>query len=832
MDGFITRLTRAGLRHPWRFLACALALSGVSIWLASSLEIRSSFEELLPSDLPSVRNVKELMRRVGGDGTVLVSVEVLDGGSLASAEAMAPVLAGDFQAMGRDTVRAVEWNLNPVEAYYQAHWPMFLSVDQLQQGYAALDQEVEKRKRSALSLDLGLDEPAPDAGAAAPAADGGLAALMSPGAPTPRERIAARFAKHRDGLFIHPDGRSLTILVRPTGTSLGVHEARKLLDAMHAIIDRHRDELAAKRLRVGLGGTFPLFVAEYEAIIHDVGSTAALCVSLVLVALLLFFRDLRSTFSVGAAALLAVAVTFGVTRLVIGYLNTQTAFLGSIVVGNGINYGLIYLARVRQLRRAGVPLEPAVIEGANVAAHATLLASAASSVSFGMLILAANRGFRHFGFIGGVGMLLCWCFTFALLPPLLALCERVRPVRPAKSARPALRIAPGWMRALFAHPKRIVWVFGVLMAVAVALFVRQLPVAIETNVQHLTNKLEGPATARLQRDNHRANEALGESSAGAIALLPSREAADAFCDVVDHRTETEPRYAKVIESCDTLSSVLPMHQDEKLALIHKLHDRLTEAVLEALPKREAAKLREVKRELGAQRRIEVADVPPNLIDHFRERDGSLGRLAVVTARADAKLELAPNLEAFAEGVRNVPVQGRTYDATGENVVFADLIQNIETEGPLTTVGSLVGVCILVAVFFRRLRSSLEVLIALIGGVLLMGGAAAALKLKINFFNFIVFPITFGIAVDYGANVVGRIRDRGGRVLDALAEVGPAVALCSCTSMIGYGSLVTALNRALQSFGWYALVGEVTSIATALVLLPAMALLVNPGKDAR
>jgi predicted RND superfamily exporter protein len=97
-------------------------------------------------------------------------------------------------------------------------------------------------------------------------------------------------------------------------------------------------------------------------------------------------------------------------------------------------------------------------------------------------------------------------------------------------------------------------------------------------------------------------------------------------------------------------------------------------------------------------------------------------------------------------------------------------------------------------------------------------------LKINFFNFIVFPITFGIAVDYGANVVARVRERRGDVLLSLSEVGPAVALCSWTSIVGYGSLLFSLNRALRSFGWYAMAGEVTTISTALILLPALLLL--------
>src|SRR5204863_9747277 len=149
---------------------------------------------------------------------------------------------------------------------------------------------------------------------------------------------------------------------------------------------------------------------------------------------------------------------------------------------------------------------------------------------------------------------------------------------------------------------------------------------------------------------------------------------------------------------------------------------------------------------------------------------------------------------------------------------------IEVEGPRTTLLSFTGVLLLVFVFFRNLRTSLEVVGALTVGVVLMCGAAAAIGLKINFFNFIVFPITFGIAVDYGANVAARVKERGGDVICSLAEVGPAVALCSWTSIVGYGTLLYSLNRALRSFGWYAMVGEVTTIITALVLLPALLLL--------
>src|SRR6266852_3071655 len=733
----MARLTAFSIAHPFLTLSGAAALAAVSIWLASGLEIRSSFQELLPSDLPSVRLIQELVKRVGGDGTVFVNVESLDGPQgLPACEAFDPKLAQEFLALGPDQIRAVDWNVKRIEAWYEEHWPLFVPLEDLQRARDAIREEIRRRTIEANPLAAQLDDE--DPAAAKPPGGDPATDWLDPKKPLPREQVRQRFARYVDGFYVHPNHRSLTIVVRPTGTSLGVAEARALLDRMQKVVDRHAAELQAAHLRVGFAGSFPLFVAEYEAIINDVKNTALLVTTLVLLSILAFFRDVRSTLSLGLAVLTAVAVTFGLTRLTIGYLNTQTAFLGAIVLGNGINYGLIYLARVKQLRRRGIELLPACVEGAQSTAEATLLASAATSVSFGTLIIAANRGFRHFGIIGGMGMLLCWLGT-----------------------------------------------------------------------------------------------SLGSSTASVLALLDSWPEADEFCEVIRKRAQ-QPEYSRLIESCNTLSIVVPRpeQQQQKLAAIREIVAELNERVLSRLSADLRPRVEEVRAQLSAQRPVTVEEAPPTLIDKFRERDGSVGKLAQVVARPDAKLELAPNLEAFVSGVRNVPVDGKRVDATGENVIFADLLTDIDKEGPRTTVLSFAGVFLLVIVFFRNVRTSVEVLGSLTVGVALMSGVAALLHLKINFFNFIVYPITFGIAVDYGANVAARVRDRGGRVLEALAEVGPAVALCSWTSIIGYGSLLISANRALRSFGEYAMIGEVTTILTALVLLPALLIIAERERARR
>jgi predicted RND superfamily exporter protein len=818
----IARVTTLTIAHPFITVTIAALVAAVSIWLASGLEIRSSFQELLPSDLPSVRLIQEMVKRVGGDGTVFVNVEALNGPQdLPKAETLAPKLASDFLAMGPDQIRAVDWNVRRIAAWYEDHWPMFVPVEDLRRAREAIRQEINKANPLVVQLD---DEDEPTA---KPAGDEDPAtAWLDPKKPLPREQVQQRFERYVDGFYVHPDHRSLTIVVRPTGTSLGVKEARALINRMHKLVDRHAQEIQANHLRVGFAGSFPLFVAEYEAIINDVKDTALLCVSLVLLSILLFFRDVRSTLCLGVAVLTAVAVTFGLTRLTIGYLNTQTAFLGAIVLGNGINYGLIYLARVHQLRQGGVALLPACVEGATSTAEATLLASAATSVSFATLIIAANRGFRHFGIIGGMGMLLCWLGTFLLVPALLAIYERLRgaPRQKPGVAEEGRALMPT-LRRFFARPTIVAAVFGFATVVALVAFLRDLPDAMERNLENLSNEIKGNAT--LLRDHDRAGTSLGTSTASVLALLDSWPEADEFCDVIRRRA-LQPRYAKLIDSCNTMSMVVPrpQQQTERLAAIHDLVSELSGRILAHVPADRRGRIEQVRAQLAAQKPVTVEQAPPNLVDKFREKDGSVGKLAQVVARSDAKLELGPNLEAFVKAVRDVPVNGRRVDATGENVIFADLLTDIDTEGPRTTLLSFTGVFLLVIFFFRHVRTSVEVLGSLTVGVALMSGVAALLHLKINFFNFIVYPITFGIAVDYGANVAARVRERGGRVLDALAEVGPAVALCSWTSIIGYGSLLISLNRALRSFGQYAMIGEVTTILTALVLLPALLIIAH------
>jgi predicted exporter len=58
---------------------------------------------------------------------------------------------------------------------------------------------------------------------------------------------------------------------------------------------------------------------------------------------------------------------------------------------------------------------------------------------------------------------------------------------------------------------------------------------------------------------------------------------------------------------------------------------------------------------------------------------------------------------------------------------------------------------------------------------------------------------------------------------AIGTTGAAVALCSWTTIVGYGLLLAASNRALRGFGMVAVLGEICGLAAALLALPAVIL---------
>lgn len=220
------------------------------------------------------------------------------------------------------------------------------------------------------------------------------------------------------------------------------------------------------------------------------------------------------------------------------------------------------------------------------------------------------------------------------------------------------------------------------------------------------------------------------------------------------------------------------------------------------------------------RTLGEADLPPLLRERFTESNGRFGTAVFVDidpqlsrSRGEQLLRIADLLE----GVREP--SGEVVPNASRATVFAEMIRSMTHDAPRTVCVAFLVVVVVAVLATGGFLPVMAVLCSLLLAVWITLGSAALAGVRLNFLNFVALPLTFGIGVEYAINFCDRMRALGD-IRKSLESVGGAIAACSLTTMLGYGTLLFGDNLALRSFGKYAVIGELSCLTTALVVLPA------------
>jgi predicted RND superfamily exporter protein len=297
----------------------------------------------------------------------------------------------------------------------------------------------------------------------------------------------------------------------------------------------------------------------------------------------------------------------------------------------------------------------------------------------------------------------------------------------------------------------------------------------------------------------------------------------------------------LIATVQSARSLLPESRFAAVEEAKKLKDALTPKLKSQLSP-EDRKLVDKALSTRALTPLEQNDLPSTLVAGMREKDGRIGRSVLVYPKLGGGTWDAQRIESFADDVREAAnAQAGNIDVAGTVLLSSDIARALRSDGPRAALLSLIAVLGICLVAFRpraRLdagtgfhRRAWALALAAVGslfvGVLMMLGALAWAGARLNFSNFVALPITFGIAADYSINILKRYQAEGKLELRRVfVGTGGAVALCSATTIIGFGSLLVAQNRALFSFGVFAVAGEFACLITAVVVLPAVLLLIE------
>jgi predicted RND superfamily exporter protein len=800
------RWARWTTRRRRPILVASFLAGAAALLLAARLPLRGDLSYLLPPETQSVRDLHTLEARAQVFGTIIVAIESADPGKRLAA---AHLVRERAAALPADEVIGVDDDRATRDRFAWAHRYLLAQTDDLR----AVRDELREHKARLNPLYVALDD---DDGAAA----------RTPGSTRPlgdrlrdlqRTLEAARAGAEHPAPLVSRDGTLQIVVVRTRFASDEVSRNASALAAVERAAEEAR-QLGAGAVRVGVAGDVVNAAAEHRALLGSMFQATLFTIVIVAVGMLLFFSSAGGVLALLAALGLGAVTTFAFARLTIGHLNLATAFLAPIVVGNGINFGIILLARYLEERRRHGPEDATTALGAAVGGSfgGTLAAALTASVSYAALLATDFRGFRHFGVIGGVGILFCWAATFLVLPAALAALE----ARGLARGRSPERLGGGLARLV---PRRRA---AVVLAAAVTLggsgfgawrYLKGHP--FEDDFKHLRSS--GRDIAETQRWNDKIDAAFGHGISGTTVIaLPSRARAREVAERLRAADRAKAPGERLFSSISTLDDLVPPDQDDKLALLADIRGLLTKSTLATLAEadREAARALRPPAQVD---RISDADVPPELGWPFTERDGTRGRLIVATRGSGFDLWRTEDLDRFVDTFRGLGL-GADAVVGGNAFVQHDIVCSIYRDGPRATLVAAAGAALIVLLVLGVTRQAAVTLLCGASGVLMLLTAANLLGIRINFLDFVALPITIGIGIDYSVNIAARHRAQGpGSAGAILTATGPAVALCSYTTVVGYASLLFSANQGIRSFGFAALIGELTCVGAAVTLAPAL-----------
>jgi hypothetical protein len=430
------------------------------------------------------------------------------------------------------------------------------------------------------------------------------------------------------------------------------------------------------------------------------------------------------------------------------------------------------------------------------------------------------------------------------MPPLLVLFERLSPID-MRTVKPGLY---GKLQQIVNHgipfgapfawvskhvPPKVVALSGIILSfgciLAASKYIAHDP------IEYDLGKMESDSSA-IQSSASRFGKGLtrvtGRTGQDGMAIMTERvdQVKPLLAELEKRRLAggNPPPFEKVVSIYD----LIPDQQTEKIELLNKIRARL-ERVHE-LGKLSDADWKDIEPYLPAKDIVPfgIAELPERVARPFTERDGTRGRIVYVVPTEGMSVRNLHYLLKWANSYRIVELpSGEVIHGSGRAVIFADMLSAVLTEGPKAVVFAGIMTCFVVIVTFRRTKKgwrSIALVLSGLGiGLALMGGALWWMGIKVNFLNFIAFPITLGIGVDYSINMVHRWRIEGiGRLPVIVRETGGAIILCSLTTILGYAALMRSINPAVRSFGLVAAIGEFACLTSVIVILPSILRLIE------
>jgi predicted exporter len=633
--------------------------------------------------------------------------------------------------------------------------------------------------------------------------------------------LAGSFSVEQTRPLASPDGKLRVLLALTTQSDLGAHACQATMRSVDAFNTRALAAWPGAKPRVLVTGR-TAYVGELSAKMrNDVLTTLATSAALVAAMFWIGFRRTRPLFSILHTLMLCCVVAVAVGAVAFRELNMITIGLCSILIGLGVDFGMLLFGIYQVERENGLDHEAAIAAALRSQARSIIFGALTTAVAFLCLLRSGCSGFMQLGVLIAVGIVFAGAFMMTVFFVFLG--ETHRPQR-----RDVLRVtAHRWLGFVYAQPRACsLAALGALALLAIGGAAPLGHLRFEANPKTLEprHSRAGEALRTIQTRMPGLGEPL-------IAVVAAPDAATFH----EHWAKLQAQWSKLVVDGRLKSVNSPaafalspgrvqanattLAAHDLAASRRALDTALTREGFTANPSATAmldALGTFARGESTAHdwRRALPRDSPWwFVLDRFFGTTPNLGVAYLTPAKPLASYDEKETLRTalVAPGV-DVHFSGWSYTLT-------DLVPWSHRRLVELSAIMIVFNTVLLAFLFR----SAFPLALLMGGLgLSIGALIASLKLlgvSLNLFNVLAFPLVLGVGVDYGIYIV--IAARAADPLRELRAVAKPVLLSGLTTVAGFASLVSAENPALRSLGAVCALGVGWCLFTTFALiLPA------------
>jgi predicted RND superfamily exporter protein len=638
--------------------------------------------------------------------------------------------------------------------------------------------------------------------------------------------LGSSFSIEQTRPLASPDGTLRIVLAKTRQTDLGAHASQEIMAKEKDFERRMLAEWQGPAPQILVTGRTPYVGELSKKMSGDVVSTVVGSVVLVTAVFLLGFRRLRPLLAIMAVLALCCVVAVGLGAAVFRELNMITIGLCSILIGLGVDFGMMLYAVYERERESGAEHESAIAAALRSQGTGVFFGSLTTAAAFLCFLRSQSTGFAQLGVLIAFGILCAGLFMATIFFALIG--------RKFRSGRGDWLWSAGLWFVRFVHRSpRAFFCGAAAFLVACALFA-VLPIG---RVQFDAN----PKSLE-PRDSHagialRTIQAKMPIAAEPVIVLYRSANAEEFHDgwAKLQASWTQLVAAKKIRSAASPAAlaISPARIAANTGRLQSIDFTASRAALSEVIAGEGLSPEAFKPAFGLLDTLQAIahgdraaldwrrTLPADsswwfVLDRFFSRDPNLGAAYITPTHTLGSFAEKEQLRQEIEAA-HVPVQ-----ISGWSYTLQDLVP--WAKGKLTEL-SIIMVAFNVLLLIFLYRRAFPLFVLMLSLALSIAALVTTLKIfsiPLNMFNVLAFPLVLGVGVDYGIYIVIGMRAEGDRERNIATVVKPVLLSGLCTTC-GFASLALAANPALRSLGSVCAIGVAwCAFATLCFVLPAYA----------